>query len=128
MTTTSLHTPIPEIAESFVGPLLSEDILSVRKDHVQIMGLTIPRHRLVYFHLALSQLRMGYPVSQSANGFSVEPITIVRGNDTEPGYRIVDNIDNDSSILLTRKLAAELYEVLLFFVEVPTVDISDERE
>jgi len=125
---TALHTPVKEIAEAFVVPLLEENILSVRRDHIQIMGLVIPRQRLVYFHLALSQLRSEQPIKQSDKGYSVEQVTIVNGNDTEPGYKITDNSDNDKSILLTRRLAAELYEVIHYFVDIPTIDKTENNE
>ena len=125
---TALHTPVKEIAEAFVVPLLEENILSVRRDHIQIMGLVIPRQRLVYFHLALSQLHSEQPIKQSDKGYSVEQVTIVNGNDTEPGYKITDNSDNDKSILLTRRLAAELYEVIHYFVDIPTIDKTENNE
>ena len=108
--------PCKEIAEAYVGELLAEKILKVTKDHIQIMDLVIPRERVVYFQVALSTVRMETKVAQSANGYTVEPVTIVNGNNTMAGYSINSNVEGEGKILLTRKLATELYEVVAFFI------------
>ena len=111
--------PSKEIAEVYVGTLLSEGILRVTPAHVQIMDLIIPRDRVVYFFIALAQLRTGEKYAHSERGFTVVPVTVVHGNDAEQGYRITSNADDKGSVLLTRRLAAEVYEVVAFFVREP---------
>lgn len=124
-----LTTPLKEIAEEYVAPLLSEDILKVTKDHVKIMNLVIPRDRVVYFHIALTVLRRGEAVQQSERGFTVEPTTVARGNDIVEGYKITSNAEDKGEIFLTRKLAAELWEVLAFFIPEPIAqDDTDKVE
>lgn len=108
--------PCKEIAEAYVGELLAEKILKVTKDHIQIMDLVIPRERVVYFQVALSTIRMETKVAQSANGYTVQPTTVVHGNDSFAGYSVTSNIEGEGKIVLTRKLAAELYEVVAFFI------------
>ena len=108
--------PIRDIAESYIAPLLAEGILKVHKDHIQIMDLVIPRERVVYLHIILTALRAGAPLAQSPRGYTVTPVTLINGNDAQPGYKIVSNVPEEGEILLTRKLATELWEVTGFFI------------
>lgn len=110
-----------EIASLYVKPLLDEDILRVTRDRVQIRNLVVPRERVVYLHIALTQLRSPdslYPIRQGANGFTVEKVKAARGNDVVDAYRITSNASDHTSILLTKKLAWELWEVIAFFIPV----------
>jgi hypothetical protein len=121
-------TPLKEIAEAYVGPLLSEGILKVTPSHVHIMNLVIERDRVVYFFIALSQLRTGTKYAHGTRGFTVEPITVVSGNDTQDGYKITSNAEDAGSVVLTRKLAAEVWEVVAFFVRTPDPKTFVQRE
>lgn len=108
-----------DIAGSYVKPLLDENILRVTKDHIKIKGLIIPRGRVVWFHIALTQLRSPdefYPIRQGINGFTVEKVKAARGNEIVDAYRITSNAEDHMSILLTKKLAWELWEVVAFFI------------
>lgn len=128
------------IAGMYVSPLLDEGILKVTKDHVQIMELVIPRRRVVLFHIALCQLRSPesfFPIAQGANGFTVEKVLAARGNDIIESYRITSNAEDKGSIILTKRLAWELWEVVAFFIpkpeatgndQVTAVDTDDESE
>jgi len=122
------HTPCKEIAEAYVGSLLAENILQVTKAHIKIMNLVIPKERLVYFHIALSVLRLNEPNKQNVKGYSIEPKLLVSGNDTFPGYSITSNVEGEGSILITRKLATELVEVLAFFIPVLDTDNAEAVE
>jgi hypothetical protein len=128
MTETDLDTAIlrkgyaeysKEIAGGYVKPLLSENILQVSKDHIKIRNLIVSRERVVFLHIALTQLRSPatmYPVRQGVNGFTVEKVKAARGNDVVDAYRITSNASDHTSILLTKKLAWELWEVIAFFI------------
>ena len=107
------------IASEYVKPLLDENILSVTRDHIRIRTMTVPRERVVFLHVALTQLRSPqtqFPITQGRNGFSVEQIKAARGNDVVDAYRITSNAEDHTSIILTRKLAWELWEVIAFFI------------
>jgi hypothetical protein len=122
-----LTTPLKEIAQEYVAPLLSEDILKVTKDHVTIMSLVIPRDRVVYFHIALTVLRRGEAITQSERGFTVSPVHVADGNEVIAGYKIVSNAEDKGEIFLTRKLAAELWEVLAFFLPEPIAQTTTDK-
>lgn len=111
-----------EIAGHYVAPLLSEGILKVTRDHIQIMSLVIPRDRVVLFHIALCQLRHPdeyYPIRQGKRGFTVEKVSVAHGNDVFSGYKVTSNADDRASVILTKKLAWELWEVVAFFIPKP---------
>jgi hypothetical protein len=110
-----------EIAGLYVKPLLDEKILKVTKDHIQIMNLVVPRERVVFFHIALTQIRSPhefFPIRQGRNGFTVEKAKAARGNTVVDAYRVTSNASDGTSILLTKKLAWELWEVVAFFIPV----------
>jgi len=121
-------TPMKEIAEAYVGPLLSEGILKVTPSHIHIMNLVIERERVVYFYIALSQLRTGNKYVHGTRGFTVEPVTLVSGNNTQQGYKISSNADDKGSVVLTRKLATEVSEVVAFFIRNPDPKTFVQRE
>lgn len=121
--------PIKEVAEMYVTPLLREGILRVAPDKIKVMDLVIPRNRVVYFHIALTGLRSGATVKQSEKGYTYETVTLVDGNDTERGYKITSNVEGEGHILLTRDIAWELWEVVAFFIpEIPKETLVKEQE
>ena len=108
-------TPVREIAEAHVGVLLSEGIFEVTKGHIKVMNLTVPREKIIYFQIILNALRIDQPIKQ-AHGYTVTPVTVARGNDTFSGYKVESKVDKEGSIILTRKLASELSEVVPYFI------------
>lgn len=119
---TMMHAPAKEIAAQYVTPLLQEGILKVSAETIQIMDLAVPRKRLALFHIALHWVIAGVESEQGPNGYTAVKVTVIHGNDAEAGFKITSNLaaDNGQYILLTRKIACELFEIINYFVALDT--------
>ena len=106
--------PMKDVAGRYVGPLLSENILSVSPQTVKIMGLVIPRNKLALFLLALHWIIAGVEGAQGSNGYTYSKVQVARGMDVLSGFKIESNVTGEGSILLTRQIACELYEIVLY--------------
>ena len=119
---TMMSAAIKDIAAQYVTPLLSEGILQVSKETVQIMDMAVPRTRLPLFYISLHWVIAGVETVQGPNGYTAEKVTVIHGNDYEPGFKITSNLEADSgmSILLTRGIACEVLEIINYFVSLDT--------
>lgn len=121
--------------------LIDEQILKVERHQIVIHTITVPRDRLLFFQLALGASLNGDVITHKGEyGYMTDKTKALDYyGDEVSAWCITSNTEgeDDQKLLVTRKLATELYEVVQFLlgdnpptpiVKAPTSEVESEQD